>query len=321
MKSKLLKALFALILSTSFTGHAQEVKIGYQTGVEPAKVGIFDKRFEKNSNAKISWIRFDNGSELIRAVASGDIDVANVGSSIVATAASRDLPVQTFLVASELGSSEALVSRNGSGINGYEDLVGKTIAVPFVSTSHYSLLAALKHWKVDITKVKIINLRVSEIPAAWQRGDIDAAYVWDPALSKIKETGKILTTSAEVAQWGSPTFDVWITRKDFAKNNAQFLKDFTKTSVDYYLAYNLNQKNYLKDKAYLKKISTITGAPENQIPSLLQGNKYPVTARQKVLLSEVVVKAITDTAEFLKSQGKIDRVLSDYSAYSTAEFI
>ena len=39
--------------------------------------------------------------------------------------------------------------RNGSGIEKPEDLVGKTVAVPFVSTTHYSLLAALKHWGID----------------------------------------------------------------------------------------------------------------------------------------------------------------------------
>ncbi len=56
------------------------------------------------------------------------------------------------------------------------------------------MLAALKHWQIDPSKVQIINLRPSEITAAWQRGDIDAAYVWDPALGKAKETGKLLVT-------------------------------------------------------------------------------------------------------------------------------
>ena len=81
-----------------------------------------------------------------------------------------------------IGQAEALVARNGSGIEKVADLVGKKVAVPFVSTTHYSLLAALKHWGVDPQAVEILNLRPPEIAAAWQRGDIDAAYVWDPAL-------------------------------------------------------------------------------------------------------------------------------------------
>ncbi|NOT14134.1 MAG: taurine ABC transporter substrate-binding protein [Methylotenera sp.] len=320
MKNIFQFSLLFLTLLSSLLVHA-EVRVGYQTGVEPAKVGIVDGAYEKATGEKISWRRFDNGSELIRAVASGDIDVANVGSSIIAVAASRNLPIETFLVASELGTSEALVARNGSGINSYQDLIGKTIAVPYVSTSHYSLLAALKHWGIDRSKVKIINLRVSEIPAAWQRGNIDAAYVWDPALGKIKTSGKVLTSSEEVASWGSPTFDVWVARKDFAEKNPKFLEAFTKTSVDYYVAYKLSKKALLVDQAYLSKIARITGAQESQIADLLQGNQYPLADRQRQLLDSVVIKAISDTALFLKEQGKIDKLLPDYRSYSTAKFI
>ncbi|MDR8383291.1 taurine ABC transporter substrate-binding protein, partial [Acinetobacter baumannii] len=88
-----------------------------------------------------------------------------------------------------------------------QDLIGKTIAVPFVSTTHYSLLSALKHWNIPEDKVKIINLRPPEISAAWERGDIDAAYVWEPALSKAKASGTVLTDSKQVGEWGAPTYD------------------------------------------------------------------------------------------------------------------
>ncbi len=36
-----------------------------------------------------------------------------------------------------------------------EDLIGKRIAVPFISTTHYSLLAALKHWGIKPGQVEI----------------------------------------------------------------------------------------------------------------------------------------------------------------------
>lgn len=64
---------------------------------------------------------------------------------------------------------------------------------------------------------KIINLRPPEISAAWERGDIDAAYVWEPALSKAKASGTVLTDSKQVGEWGAPTYDLWVVRKDFAE--------------------------------------------------------------------------------------------------------
>lgn len=92
--------------------------------------------------------------------------------------------------------------RNGSHIDAPKDLIGKTIATPFVSTSHYSLLGALKHWGLDTKQVKVVNLQPAEIAAAWKRGDIDGAFVWSPALGEIRKTGKTLTDAAQVAQWG-----------------------------------------------------------------------------------------------------------------------
>lgn len=313
--------VFIIPILSSLTALAFEARIGYQTGVEPAKVAIADQAYEKATGNKIIWRRFDNGAELIRAVAAGDIDIANIGSSVVASAASQGVEIKTFLIASELKSSEALVVQNKSHIQIPQDLIGKTIAVPFASTSHYSLLAALKHWGIDRTKVKIISLRVSEIPAAWETGIIDAAYVWDPALSKIKATGKVLTSSAEVAEWGAPTFDVWVSTNRFAQNHADFLKKFSKVSLDYYLRYQLNAKKLHQDSAYIQKISQVTGADTSQIVTLLQGNLYPLAQRQKQLLSQVLPENFRDSALFLKQQGKIERVLDSYKNFSTAQYI
>jgi len=314
-------AIFSWLFLASVSACAQTVKIGYQTGIDPSKVALADGLFEKNSGQKIEWRRFDNGAEVIRALASGDIDIGNVGSTIVATAGSRKLPITTFLIAAELGTSEALIVRNGSNINSPQDLIGKTIAVPFVSTSHYSLLAALKHWGIDRSQVKIINLRGSEIPAAWKRGDIQAAYVWEPALGAIKESGKVLTSSAEVATWGQPTYDVWVVRNQFAEKNAPFLNSFSKTTFDFFAIYKTNPSNFAYSQENLQKIGRVTGAKANDITTLLSGNQYPTAQQQQEILSKRYIQAIVDTAKFLKEQGKLDVVAPDYSSYATTKFL
>jgi taurine transport system substrate-binding protein len=53
----------------------------------------------------------------------------------------------------------------------------------------------LEQFGIDPRHLKIINLPPNGIAAAWERGDIDAAFGRDPALSKIKRTGKVLITS------------------------------------------------------------------------------------------------------------------------------
>lgn len=313
-------ALFTMAMAASAV-NAAEVTVGYQTGIEPAKAALADGLYEKATGAKINWRKFDNGAELVRALASGDVDVANLGSSVAAAGASRKLPLQTFLVAAQLGTSEALVVRKAAGIKTPADLVGKTIAVPFVSTSHYSLLSAFKHWGVDATKVKVINLRISEIAAAWTRGDIHGAYVWEPALGRVKETGTVLATSADVAQWGAPTFDLWVARKPFADKNQAFLRQFTKVSVTAYEAFRANPEAYIGNAANLQKIARVTGAKPEDVKVLLSGDRFPTAVEQRQLLAGPVAKAFGDTAAFLKSQGKLDAVLPSYGDYVTPAFI
>ena len=308
-------------LAVLAAARADPVRIGYQTSVAPTAVAIVDGQFARDSGVPIEWRRFDSGAEVVRAMASGDIDIGSVGSSLVAAAAARELPVETFLIASQLGISEALVVRNGSGIAVPQDLVGKTVAVPFVSTCHYSLLAALKHWGIDRARVKIVNLRPTEIPAAWMRGDIDAAYVWDPALGRIKETGTVLATSVDAARWGAPTYDVWIVRKDFSARHAPFLGAFARTSLELMRRYAADPRGFAGSAANLAAIVKATGAKPEDVPAMLGGNIYPEAEEQRRLLDGGFVVALADTAAFLKDQGKIDVVLPDYHAYATARFL
>lgn len=267
--------LAAGLLAAGAAWGQDTVRVAYQTVVEPAKVAQADGLYEKATGKAIEWRKFESGAEVITAVASGDIQIGYVGSSPLAAAASRELPVETFLIAAESGSAEALVVRNGAGVAKPADLVGKKVAVPFVSTTHYSLLAALKHWGVDPRKVEIVNLRPTEITAAWQRGDIAAAYVWDPALGQIKASGKVLADSSQVAKWGAPTFDAWVVRKDFAQKHPEVVAAFARVTGEAYAAYRKDPKAFAGDAAKVDKIVRLTGAKKEEVAELLAGSKFP----------------------------------------------
>lgn len=313
--------LFATLslLGASWMAQAADLTVAYQTTVDPAKAAQADGAYEKSSKASIDWRKFDNGADVITAVASGDVQIGYLGSSPLAAAATRKLPIETFLIATQIGAGEALVARKG--IDSPQALIGKKIAVPFVSTGHYSLLAALKQWNIDPAQVQILNLAPPAIIAAWKRGDIDATYVWDPALGVAKETGKVLVTSGELASKGAPTFDAWIVRKDFAAQHPDVVKAFAKVTLDAYADYRQDPKAWLANPDNVSKVARLSGAKPSDIPLLLQGNVYPLAADQTTALGAPTVQALTDTATFLKEQGKVDAVLPDYAPYVSAQFI
>lgn len=312
-------SLFAALAFITFQAQAVNVTIAYQTSAEPAKVAQADNTFAKESGATVDWRKFDSGSSVVRALASGDVQIGNIGSSPLAVAASQQVPIEVFLLASQLGSSEALVVKKS--ISKPDDLIGKRIAVPFISTTHYSLLAALKHWGIKPGQVQIVNLQPPAIIAAWQRGDIDGAYVWAPAVNELEKDGAVLTDSSKVGEWGSPTLDVWVVRKDFAEQHPDIVKAFARSALAAQKAYLDDPDGWLKQPENLQKLSRLSGVPEADVPGLVKGNTYLTAEQQARQLNGPVNKAIVDTAAFLKEQGKVPAVAADYGQYVTDKFV
>ncbi|MEN4537731.1 taurine ABC transporter substrate-binding protein [Pantoea agglomerans] len=319
MAATRLTFLAAALALLAFRADAVNVTVAYQTSAEPAKVAQADNSFAKESGASVDWRKFDSGAGVLRAMASGDVQIGNIGSSPLAVAAAQKLPIEAFLLASQLGNSEALVVKKN--ITTPKDLIGKRIAVPFISTTHYSLLAALKHWGIKPSQVQLINLQPPAIIAAWQRGDIDGAYVWAPAVNELEKEGKVLTDSAEVGSWGSPTLDVWVVRKDFAQQHPEIVTAFARSALDAQQAYLNSPDSWLKQSDNLSKLSRLSGVPEAQVPGLVKGNTYLTAQQQVEQLGKPVNKAIVDTAQFLKAQGRVPQADNDYSSYVTSRFV
>ena len=146
-----------------------------------------------------------------------ELDFGALGSSPVARGLSAPLniPYKVAFVLDVAGDNEALVARNGAASTPSE-LGGKRIATPFASTAHYSLLAALSQNGLTANDVQLVDLQPQAILAAWERGDIDAAYTWLPTLDQLRKTGKDLITSRQLAKDGKPTLDLGAVPDEFA---------------------------------------------------------------------------------------------------------
>jgi len=131
----------------------------------------------------------------------------------------------------------------------------------------------------------------------------------------------VLTDSSEVAKWGAPTFDAWIVRRDSAAKNPEFVALFARVTGAAYAAYNKDPKAFSANPANVDKIVRLTGAKKEEIAELLAGSQFPALPEQAALLSSGTVKAVTETSQFLREQGKIDKVLPDYQPYVTPRFV
>ena len=310
------------VLTLAANAQAQTVTIGVQSMFAPWKDAIAQKQFEKATGWDIKWRNFDSGGDVMMAMASGDVQIGVAGSSPIAAAVSRGVDAQLFWILDNIADAEALVVRNGSGIVAPQDLAGKTLAVPFVSTTHFHALFALEQFGLT-GKVKVINLQPSDIPAAWERGDIDAAFIWDPALGRLKQSGHVLLTSGQLTDWGKATFDGLVVDKQFAAANGPGMQAFTQVLQDSTAGYVAAPNTWTAESAQVINVAKQSGAKPEEVPPVLALYQFPLAREQAgpTWLGGGAAKALAATAEFLKAQKKIPALLPDYSAAINPTFV
>ena len=302
------------------------VTVGYQGMLNPWKAAIENKRFAQVTGREITWRKFNSGAEVITAMASGDVDLAVAGSSPIATGMSRGLELELVWILEAIEANEALIARQGSGIETIQDLKGKTVGVPFASTTHYHLLFALEHNKIDTKDLKILNLQPDAIAASWAQDRIGAAFIWSPVLDQLKANGKVIVSSGELAKLGRPTFDGLIAQQAFAQQNPEFMAQFIGVIAAADADYRDNAAAWTPDSPQVQAIAKVTGAKAADVTQVLSQYQFPDLTRQVSSQwlgggkNQGAAKALADTAEFLKAEQKISEVLPDYSRYVNASY-
>jgi len=308
-----------VLLST--TAMADTLTIGYQGMMNPWKSVINSGELEQATGLDIEWRRFDSGAKVITAMASGDIDIASAGSSPIAAAVSRGLDLELIWIMENINEAEALVVKDGSGIVAPQDLKGKTLGVPFVSTTHFHTLFALEQFGLSDKDLKILNMQPNAISAAWTRGDIDAAFIWDPVLSKIKQNGKVLISSGELSRWGKATFDGVVVTKEYGAEHPDVVAKVIKLMSDTDEAYRSNKDSLTAESPMIQSIAKMTGGnAEDVLPVLALYDFIPLDEQVGCEwlgcgAEGGAARALRFTSEFLKEQGKVPALKDDYSVY------
>lgn len=319
--------LTALMLVASPLAAAKEVTIGYQGVCNPWKWKIAEGAFEKATGYTINWVKLDSGSSAINAVASGDVHIAMAGSSPIAAGLSRGVNMQLFWILEDIAAAEALVVRDGSGIVSPQDLKGKTIGVPFVSTTHFHMLFALEQFGISPSDVDLRNIQPNAIASAWEGGQIDGAFVWDPALGRIKKTGKVLITSGQLSAWGKATFDGLVVSTPWGKSNRNFMAKFVKVIADADEDYRSNPSSWTPSSAKVKATEKLAGCEPSDVPGILALYGFPTMEQQASSVwlgggkKGGAAQALFFTSEFLKKEKKIDKLQPDYGKLVTNEYI
>lgn len=284
------------------------VRIAYQNIPNGDLVVKDQQMLEKcMPNAKITWNKFDSGGDVIQAFGSNSADIGLIGSSPATKALSAPLniPMRVIWVHDVIGKAESLVVKD-KAVTDIKQLKGKTVAVAFSSTAHYSLLQALQDAGMDpANDISIVNLSPDKMPSAWEGGQIDAAWVWDPTLSELLASdGHILVSSADTAKAGKPTYDLGAATTSFIDANPAFMATWAK-------AQNAAVGQILdKPDDASVSIGAVMGISPDDVKKQFAGYEYLPAKEQASpdFLGGKLAKDLQDTAGFLLKQGGITAV-------------
>ena len=175
------------------------VTIGYLPSDHDAALFIADAQnmYQKEGiNTKL--VQFNNGGDLMTAMASGDVDVGYVGITPVLSSIEKGVPVKVISGVQTEGSG--IVVSNSSGISSAQDLVGKSIATPGDASIQYMLLKYyLKENNIDMGDVDVSAMKVPSMNDALKSGKIDGMLTYEPFVTTAVENGNTeLVDSSEI---------------------------------------------------------------------------------------------------------------------------
>ncbi|WP_299523941.1 ABC transporter substrate-binding protein [uncultured Methanobrevibacter sp.] len=175
------------------------VTIGYLPSDHDAALFVADAQdmYQKEGiNTKL--VQFNNGGDLMTAMASGDVDVGYVGITPVLSSIEKGVPVKVISGVQTEGSG--IIVGNDSGINSAQDLAGKSIATPGDASIQAMLLKYyLKQNNVDINDVKVSAMKVPSMNDALKSGKIDGMLTYEPFVTTAVENGNTeLVDSSEI---------------------------------------------------------------------------------------------------------------------------
>ncbi len=284
-----------------------EVRLAYAGGPRVWMLGKIDGSFEKAFGTKVKWVAFNSGSDVLTLFAAKEIDIARFGSSPAAAGIARKLPIEVIGTPEIIATAERLIARKG--IASLKDLEGKTVAFPANSTAQYAFEVAVKLNKVDRSKIKALALKPAEIVAAWQRNDIDAAYVWGPFSQQLEAAGgQEIFATRDLQKQGVLVFNNFVARKEFADKHPQLVAKFLRVVQD-------KVDQYKKDpEGSARQIAAHLSIPVENARSTLAGLSYPSLTEQlspayigtgNAKAGSRITRAYKDSATFLAEIGEL----------------
>lgn len=224
--------------NSSSTG-VTTVKVGVIPIVDVAPLYLGQKEgFFSKHGLKLSMTLAQGGAAIVPGVVSGQFQFGFSNMTSLMLARSNDVPVKAIAngVASTGVSGKdfgALVVKKGSTLKSAKELEGKKVAVNTLKNiNETAVRESVRKAGGDPDKVKFVELAFDQMPAALDKGQIDAAMAVEPALTTMLNQGaqQIAWPLVDVAP--NLTVAMYFTSSAYATKNPDVVKKFQEATAE-----------------------------------------------------------------------------------------
>ena len=176
----------------------------------------------------VTLTEFQGGPQEIAAMASGDIDISQIGHGAHALCIEGQAKI-FHLDCTSL--ADAVVANTDKGISSIADLKGKTIAVSSGTSAEIILNLALASAGLTQDDVTLVEMDANGMVSAMVSGGVDACATWSPSTMTIANAlgDKALTLATNNDYVDQVTFpSSFITTEKFASENHDVLVRFSR---------------------------------------------------------------------------------------------
>ncbi len=163
-----------------------KLRVAYMPNMGSASLLVTaeNKGYFDEMGLDVSLTEFGRGPEEISAMASGNIDIAQIGHGAHALCIEGEAVIFNIDATS---LADMVIGNTEKGVSKVEDLKGKTVAVTGGSSSEVILNLAMADAGLTKDDVKLVEMDANGMVTAMVSGQIDACAAWSPGTITIQE--------------------------------------------------------------------------------------------------------------------------------------
>lgn len=265
--------------TSAFAADLGKMKMGIEPwlGYGLWHIAAEDKLFKKQGFEQVDVINFAEDKDINAALASGQIDAANIATHTAMGMIAAGLPVKVIMLLDQSETADALIV--SSDIKSLEDLKGKSIAYEEGTTSDILLHSALSSIGLTTADIKAVPMPASNAGSALIAGQVPVSVTYEPYLTVAKNNDPSIKMLYSGASDPGLISDVLVVRQSVIDEHPEQISALIKVWAASMDSYNTDTKRGREI------ISKAVGASPEELSTAFDGVKYLDVAANKTMLA------------------------------------